>query len=98
VAAFRNLKFMGLQVNCNVRLFRYHQILLKDKGVIHPTSSAISLELLLDPWQSWRRKFFWRNDLITYNYITEQESVNVLQIAEETGKMLKGLQKSLTND
>ena len=33
-----------------------------------------------------------------FNYITEQESVNVLQIAGETGKMLKGLQKSLTND
>ena len=33
-----------------------------------------------------------------FNYITEQESVNVLQITGETGKMLKGLQKSLTND
>jgi four helix bundle protein len=33
-----------------------------------------------------------------FNYITEQESSKVLQLADETGKMLKGLQKSLTND
>ncbi len=33
-----------------------------------------------------------------FNYITEQESAKVLQIADETGKMLKGQQKSLTND
>lgn len=33
-----------------------------------------------------------------FNYITEQQSGKVLQLAGETGKMLKGLQKSLTND
>ena len=30
-----------------------------------------------------------------FNYITEQQSGKVLQLADEIGKMLKGLQKSL---
>jgi four helix bundle protein len=33
-----------------------------------------------------------------FNYITEQQSGKALQLADEIGKMLKGLQKSLTND
>jgi len=32
------------------------------------------------------------------NYITEQQSGKALQLADEIGKMLKGLLKSLTND
>jgi len=33
-----------------------------------------------------------------FNYISEQESSRILQLTDEIGKMLKGLQKSLTND
>ena len=33
-----------------------------------------------------------------FKYITEQESSKVLKLADETGKMLRGLHKSLTND
>ena len=33
-----------------------------------------------------------------FNYITDQEAGKVLNLADETGKMLRGLLKSLTND
>ncbi len=33
-----------------------------------------------------------------FNYITEQQSGKVLQLADEIGKMLKGLQKSLSTN